>query len=124
MTASAGTRSTRPPAATAVVISPVAVLLWSTAVYTQACQKGLAPAADRVAQDAAEVRAERTRDPGLDHVYAPNQECDRTCQVHQGQGCVDPACSVPNGVCVSRLCAISASNGTPRFARPLPIAPD
>ena len=62
------------------------MLLWSTAVYTQACQKGLAPAADRVAQDAAEVRAERTRDPGLDHVYAPNQECDRTCQVHQGQG--------------------------------------
>ena len=29
-----------------------------------------------------ELRAKRTRDPRLNHVHTPNQECDRTCEVH------------------------------------------
>jgi hypothetical protein len=41
MTARAGTRSTRPPAANAVVINPVAVLLWRRAVTPRPAKKAL-----------------------------------------------------------------------------------
>ena len=41
MTARAGTRSTRPPAAKPVIMRPVAVLLWSTAVAPRPAAKAL-----------------------------------------------------------------------------------
>ena len=84
MTASAGTRSTSPPAANAVTISPRGRAALEDRGYAQAGQKGLEPVAERVAQDAPELGAEGARDPGLDHVHAPNQEGNRTGEINKG----------------------------------------
>src|SRR5438270_7979882 len=82
ITANAGTRSTSPPAANAVTISPVAVLLWRIDVTPKPAREGFEPSAERVAQHASELRAEGARDPGLDHVHAPNQESNCTAEIH------------------------------------------
>ena len=66
--------------------------------YTQTRQECFEPAAEGVAQDAPQLRAERARDPGLDHVHAPDQQRNGTGEVHQGQGCAHPAHSVPDTV--------------------------
>jgi len=50
---------------------------------------------------ASELRAEGTRDPGLDHVHAPNQERDCPAEIHQRQSCIHFARSVSNAVRLS-----------------------
>ena len=51
-------------------------------------EKRLYAVAQRGTEDPPQIRAERALDPALDHVHAPEQECDRSGEVDQSQGSV------------------------------------
>jgi hypothetical protein len=66
--------------------------------HAETGQEGSEPVAERVAQHPPELRAEGARNPGLDHVHAPNQERNCPAEIHQRQSCVHRARSVSNAV--------------------------
>ena len=88
MIASAGTRPTRPSAAKELVIRPVAVLLWNSAVRPM-------PAANAVKRlpapspAAAQVGTEGAQNAAVDHVQAPQQQRDAAHQVEKNHASHD-----------------------------------
>ena len=86
MTASAGTRSTRPPAAKPVTIRPVAVLLCSTAVTPRPAANAAEAVAQRAAEHGAQLGAEGALHAGLHHVHAPQQQRDGAGEIEQRDG--------------------------------------
>ena len=74
--ASPGTRSTSPPAAKPVTISPVAVLLCNTAVIPEAGEERLEAVAECGPENPPQVRSERALNAALDHMHAPQQQRD------------------------------------------------
>jgi hypothetical protein len=62
--------------------------------YSQPSQEGFETVAKRIAKHAPKLWAESAHDPGLDHVHAPNEECDRSGEIYEGQSCVHPGASV------------------------------
>ena len=85
MMASAGTRLTSPSDVNELVISAVAVLLWSSAVRPRPAREGGEAVAQRLCQQLAQIGAERAQDPAVDHVQAPQQQRDAAHQVEQNQ---------------------------------------
>ena len=83
MIASAGTRLTAPSAASDVVISPVAVLLCSSAVKPRPAPKRGEAVAQRFAEEAAQVGTKRAQHAREDHVKAPEQQRDAAKKVEQ-----------------------------------------
>ena len=81
MIANAVTSGSVPSAANDAVISPVAVLLWSTAVSPRPAPKAEKRLPSALRQYPAQVGAERARDAALDHVQAPEQQRDATHQI-------------------------------------------
>jgi hypothetical protein len=81
--------------------------------HADAGQKGFEPIAERVAQDASQLRAEGARDPGLDHVHAPDHEGDRTRKIHEREGGIHPARSASKAAgALSPLYALGTRSST------------
>ena len=83
MMASAGTSSTMPSAASEAVISPVAVLLCMQRREDEAGAERLEAVAQRLGEEAAQIRTERAQHAGEDHVQAPQQQRHAAHQVKQ-----------------------------------------
>ena len=85
MMASAGTRLTSPSDVNELVISAVAVLLWSRAVRPRPARKRREAVAQRLGQQQSQVGPERAQDSAVDHVQAPQQQRDAAHQVEKNQ---------------------------------------
>ncbi len=93
MIASAGTRLTRPSAVNELVISAVAVLLWSSAVEADAGRKGGEAVVQALRQQRTQIGAERAQNPAVDHVQAPQQQRHATHQVEKNHASHARPCS-------------------------------
>jgi hypothetical protein len=95
ITASAGTKSTRPSAAKPVTIRPVAVLLCTTAVTPIPARKAVRRLRKARPRKPRSLCAEDTLHAALDHVDAPQQQRHRAGELEQGDGEVHCPSPVP-----------------------------
>ncbi len=80
-----GHQADEPSAVKELVISAVAVLLWSRAVRPRPARKGGEAVAQGLRQQQAQVGPERAQDPAVDHMQAPQQQRHAAHQVEKNQ---------------------------------------
>ena len=85
MMASAGTRLTSPSEVNELVISAVAVLLWSRAVRPRPAPKAVKRLLSAFASNRRRFGSERAQDAAVDHMQAPQQQRDAAHQVEKNQ---------------------------------------
>ena len=85
MIASAGTRPTSPSAVNELVIRPVAVLLWSSAVRPTPAVNAVNRFCSALARPRRQIRTESTENSAVDHMQAPQQQRHATHQVEKNQ---------------------------------------
>ncbi len=85
MTASAGTSATKPLAANEAIISPVAVLLWRTAVTPSPAAAALTRLRSALGEETPQIGAEGALHPALHHMDAPQQQRDRAGEIEEAE---------------------------------------
>ncbi len=86
MMASAGTQADAGPSGVnELVISAVAVLLWSRAVRPRPAPKAVKRLLRALASNRRRFGSERAQDPAVDHMQAPQQQCDAAHQIEENQ---------------------------------------